>query len=265
MVSALVVLACPASRSTAAQIVQSTESMAASPAAVQSPLPGISLDWNDCPGGATSTSDLSYACASNSDNLSLICSAVTSVALANTIGVELVVDIQHSAPSLPDWWRFDASGTGGCRGGALSFAFDYPAGPSCTDAWAFNGFGGLQRFSIGSPDHPFTNQARIVAVAAVTSDNAVTLAPSVTYGLIRMIISTVNTTGAGACAGCITKACLVFNSALIRRISGAGGDVFLSTAAFAGSNWATWQGTGADCSQVPTRRKTWGEIKSLYR
>ena len=33
---------------------------------------------------------------------------------------------------------------------------------------------------------------------------------------------------------------------------------------FAGSNFATWQGVGPSCALVPTKRATWGLVKSLY-
>jgi hypothetical protein len=75
-------------------------------ASTQSLLPGISLSWNDCPGGATASSDLSYACNANTDNFSLICSAVISSSLDQCIGADLVLDIQSSQSTIPDWWRF---------------------------------------------------------------------------------------------------------------------------------------------------------------
>jgi hypothetical protein len=234
-------------------------------AASQSLLPGISLTWNDCPGGVTASSDLAYACDANTDNFNLICSAVVSAPLAQSIGAELVLDIQSSQPGMPDWWRFDGLGTGGCRAGTINGDFDYSSSPTCTDVWAFNAFGGIQREQVGPPDHAAGNQERIVGVGAVTSTDAVTIAPGTMYGLMRIVISSSNTVGVTPCAGCDQRMCIVFNSALIRRISGAGGDVLLSTAASGNSNWATWQGSGADCTLVPTRRRTWGAIKSLYR
>jgi hypothetical protein len=32
-----------------------------------------------------------------------------------------------------------------------------------------------------------------------------------------------------------------------------------------GSDWARWQGNGADCALVPVKNKTWGEVKAMYR
>jgi hypothetical protein len=56
----------------------------------------------------------------------------------------------------------------------------------------------------------------------------------------------------------------VFNSLLVTRPVGVG-DILLSSGTAAGSNIVTWQGTGPNCSLVPTRNVTWGSVKSLYR
>jgi hypothetical protein len=229
------------------------------------PLPGLSLSWSDCPGGAAWAADQAFACNVNTGQFTLVCSLAPDSARTSVIGAEAVIDVQSAAATLPDWWRFDGSGPGGCRVGGLSAGLDFSAMTGCTDAWAAQGFGGIQGFSIGPPDHPLPSQARIKAVAAVTSDHAVALATGTQYGVITLILSALNSTGAGTCAGCATRACLVLNSILLRRIPSDGADVFLSAAASAGSNWATWQGTGADCAAVPVQRRTWGQIKSLYR
>ena len=230
------------------------------------PAPGLSLTWNDCPGGATASQNLSYACNGNTDSFQLVCSLVVQNAIAGVIGAELVIDLQSSDPvAVPDWWRLDGSGTGGCRAGGFDTIFDFSTNPGCTDAWQGNGFGGNQGFSVGLPDHPSPTQARIKEVAAVTSTNAVTLSPGVVYGLLKLVINSSSTTSGPACAGCAEPACLVFNSVWIRVKPSAGSDVFISNGSSLGSNWATWQGTGASCVSVPVRRPTWGAIKSLYR
>jgi hypothetical protein len=230
------------------------------------PPAGLSLTWNDCPGGLGASSGITYACSGNADTMQLVCSLVVQTAISGVVGAELVIDIQHSDPiTMPDWWRFDGSGSLGCRAGALDTGFDFGANPACTDAWLGNAFGGNQGFSIGPPDHPLMDQARLKEVAAVTSTQAVTLNPGTTYGLLKVLINSSNTTGPSACAGCGGSACVVFNSVKILVLPGSGSDVFLSAPASPESNWATWQGTSANCNAVPVRHTTWGQIKSLYR
>jgi hypothetical protein len=229
------------------------------------PQPGIAMSWTDCAGGVSATQDQAFACDNNVSQFPLACAAALDSSVDGVIGAELVVDVQLSTGSMPDWWRLDGSGTGGCRAGGITASFDFSSSPRCTDAWAGQGFGNVASFTIGPPDHPQMNQARIKAVAAVTSDHAATLTPGFEYGFVLLKLSATRTTGAGACAGCALSACLVLNSILVRRLPASGADVYLTSTAGPSANWATWQGTGADCAAVPARRRTWGEIKSLYR
>ena len=240
--------------------------LATAGAAHSAPPPaGLTLTWNDCPGGATSSSGITYACTGNTDTLQLICSVVVPQTITGVIGAEVVIDIQSADPSaIPDWWRFDGLGSGGCRAGGIDTFFDFSSSPACTDAWLGNGFGGLQGFTVGPPDHTFMNQGRMKQVAAVVSTDAVTLTPGVTYGLLKLAINSNNTTGGTACGGCGISECLVFESALIVVKPGNGSPVTIGSAATPGSDWATWQGTAANCAAVPVRRSTWGAIKSLY-
>jgi len=231
--------------------------------ALAPPASGLSMTWNDCPGGATSSPDQTFACNTESGFFPLVCSAVLDGTVANLLGSELVVDVQMSTGLFPDWWRLDGSGPASCRVGGAAASFDFGAG--CADAWAAHGTGAIQGFAIGPPDHPALNQARIKIVSVVPSDSAVTLNPAVRYGIADLLLFALRSTGGNTCGGCATRACLVLNSILLRRAPGQGPDVYLTTPAGPGTNWATWQGSGADCSLVPVRRSTWGEIKSLYR
>jgi hypothetical protein len=227
--------------------------------------PGLTLAWNDCLGGAGAAQNLAYACSGENDVFTLYCALAVAQSVPGVIGAEVVVDIEHASASLPDWWQLGGSGTGGCRAGVLSASYDFSADPGCTDAWQTLGFGGIQGFTVGPPDHTFPNQARIKAVAAVTSDHAVTLLPGTEYGIVKLCISSQHTTGANACAGCAEAACLVFQSAILRVLPGVGSDLLIGEAAAPSADFATWQGTAADCSAVPARRTTWGTLKALYR
>ena len=224
-------------------------------------LPGLTLAWNDCAGGAGAISNLPYACSGEADTLTLYCALAVSQSIASVISAEVVVDIQHASPVLPDWWQLGGAGVAGCRPGALSTSYDFSSAPGCTDAWQSFGFGGIQGFSVG----PLGNQARIKAVASVTSDHAVTLNPGIQYGLLKLRIASPRTTGPNACAGCAAAACLVFQSVILRVIPGSGNDVLIGEAASPSADFATYQGTAADCNTVPAHHSSWGTLKALYR
>ncbi len=227
---------------------------------------GLYLTWNDCALGGAATSNQDFLCDTDAGQQTLYCAFVMPQPADSVLGLEMVVDIQHSAPTLPNWWRFDGSGTSGCRAGGLSSDVDFSGETACKDPWQGLAVTGIQSFSIGPPDHPFGNQARIKPVAAVLSSIPRTLDATSTYYGLKLVILNDHTV-ALPCAGCTGAACLVLNSILVRRSPGAiGGDIYLTGPGPANANWATWQqGTGADCIAVPVRKTTWGQLKSLYR
>lgn len=225
--------------------------------------PGLYLTWNDCALGPTASSNETFACDANTDQSALYCAFTMPQARDSVLGVEVVVDVQHTAAAMPDWWRFES---GGCRAGALNQSgADFTGQMGCVDPWQGAAFGGIQSYNIGPPIHAGANQARIRAVAAVVSSLAASLnATSMYYGF-RIVITREKTQAPGPCFGCLGAACLVFNSVLVRRLPGSSGDEFIQTPGPANANWATWQGAGANCAAVPVRRTTWGSLKSLYR
>jgi len=222
---------------------------------------GLSLTWNDCATAAGSSHDLVWTCDSNSGESGLFCAFGVGATVDSVLGFELVVDIQHSAPVLPDWWQF---ASGGCRYGQLDADFDFRAFTGCADFSAARASGGVLGYYVGEPRYG-AGQARIkVAGAWLPDAGYATLSPDSTYYAARVIIRHGLTSG---CSGCSGAACLVFNGMRIRRQPGAvGGDVELSVPGLDSSNWATWQsGDGADCATVPVRAVTWGRLKGLYR
>ena len=223
------------------------------------------LTWSDCGTSVNGTSDFAFDCTTELGFEELFCAFRMPFASgADVLGVVAVVDIQHEAATLPDWWRL--AEVGDCRSGYLSASADFALNVDCVDPWVGLAVAELQAYNAGEP-RGGTNQARIKAVAGVVPALARTLdAASVYYG-IKLVIQNARSTGAALCAGCRGGACLVLNSIEVKRLAGApGGDLFLATPGPMNGNWARWQGgVGVDCSLVPTRNMTWGRVKSLYR
>src|SRR5262249_51563100 len=84
------------------------------------------------------------------------------------------------------------------------------------------------------------------------------------YFSCNVRIDHARTTGAGSCAGCLVPACLIFQSIKVTTPAHSG-DVLVSGPTAPGSDTVTWQGSGADCSLVPVKNRTWGQVKALYR
>lgn len=224
---------------------------------------GLFLSWGDCALGS-SAHDLSNACDANTGDQRLFCAFRMPFAADSVLGLELVVDVQHSAATMPAWWLFSP---GGCRAGYLRPAFDFTGSPACRDFFLGNATGGLQDYTVGQP-RGGAGQARIRVAAALLPDfGFATLNATDMYYAAVLTITNDLTVGGTACGGCAGPACLVLNSILVRRQPGtAGGDIYVTVPGPDGANFATWQGgAGANCVTVPVRPVTWGQIKGLYR
>ena len=91
-----------------------------------------------------------------------------------------------------------------------------------------------RRRTTESPETPATNRARLVFTAFVLPAQAVALTAGQTFHAVDLRMSSRGTIGTGACNGCASSACLVFNSVLLKRLPGSSGpDVLLSDPAAA--------------------------------
>jgi hypothetical protein len=229
--------------------------VAAAPARAQ----GIAIAWQDCrdPGGSGFASQ-NYGCTSNIVTIPLFPSFTLATAVDSVWAMELVIDVAVAEAELPVWWRMEP---GGCRAGG--WAADASLAGSCSDAWNGKGTAASQGWLPGQPGAA-ANHGRLLVAASVLTEDAVALDADVPYTAARVLLRTNNTTDCQG--GCLSHACLVFNSLLLRRLPGSSvEEVLLSVAQSPGSNMITWQGSGADCQSVPARRSTWGAVKALYR
>ncbi len=217
------------------------------------------LDWNDCVLGTSATSDFTSSCAADSGSQDLYVAFSLDTPLTDVVAIRVVVDLQHQAGSLPPWWQLAPDG---CRFGGLVQSAQFDGGNACGDYWAGAGsFDMPPPFFVGLPGNQ-ASRARIQFTIGVPSDQARSLPSTTTiYYAARLMLENI---GTWSCVGCMEGACLVLNSIEIFR---PGLDpVVLTTPGPDHANWVTWQGGGsADCTAVPVRAVTWGQIKSLYR
>jgi len=227
---------------------------------------GLYLTWDDCAQGVAASADKAFSCGINNGASELYCAFTMPAPADDVIAIEIVLDVQHSSAVLPDWWRFDV---GGCREGSLTAEASFPGVSACLDMWqgAVTPAVALVQGYIPSQPGGAESQARIKVAGSVLPEDARSLDGTSMYYAARVVINRAKTVGAGACAGCLDGACLVLNSILIGRLPGSsGGDYFLQTPGAGNANWARWQGGGgADCTAVPSRSRTWGQVKSLFR
>lgn len=241
-------------------------------ASVASAQPGLRFQWDNCSGPNVKT----FACGTNTGAAYVAtgsyCAPIGTTAVT---GNEMVVDIQSASPILPDWWRFKVAGS--CRQTAMSGNLLAPADGGCTDYWSGGATGGLANYFIAFGGQQ--NRARALFVGAVDPSVAGPLNADERYFSFNMSINRTKSAGAGNCAGCVDDVLLVLNEVKLTQPLGVGdfriqagclsgdpptnGDI-TNGRALAGQNGMTTilpPGGGA----TPTRNRTWGGVKALYR
>jgi len=229
---------------------------------------GLNLAWNDC--SSAGTANMSFTCDSNSGlPFVMVASVVAPDSIQKCVSFEVQMDMIFTTASPPSWWQLKTV-TGqpaACRNGAMSINADFTSGPfTCTAPWGVAGAGGLASYVV-DPFGTQSNRIRIVGVEAVGSSDGAPLTPGTEYYAFKIQITRTKTTGTGSCAGCTDPACIVLNRIGVVQPNGTpGGNQQVYDPPAGGNRAVTWQGgAGADCNLVPTKAKTWGQIKSLYR
>jgi hypothetical protein len=226
---------------------------------------GVNLSWTDC--GTTGTANVSTACASNAGANSIIASFIPPGGIAQYVGLSAVVDITSQSGLIPSWWDMTSTG---CRPTGMSVSFDFTSGPfTCTDIFSGQALGAYQftqpfdSTNFGtSATAPAVNHARLRIAGAMAT--GAPLDSSMQYYGFKITLSNKQSVGVGNCAGCSTPMCIVLNSIELGQPGSLPSTVLTGPPA-GGNDQITFQGAGANCSAVPTRSKTWGQIKSLYR
>lgn len=229
---------------------------------------GVNLAWSNC-ASEGGTSNLAFACDTNAGQSVLVSSFVPEADLGGVTGIESVLDflVGDGVSPVPAWW--DLAPTTGCRfaGGTLSANSTVdPANSTCVN-WATNNeAGGVAAYQSNGDNFPPASAAahrRLILGFAVPQPDSASVLVDHEYFAFNTVFKNLHTVGTGSCSGCSEPVCFVLQS--INVVAGAIASQYLSHGVAAGSNFATWQGTGPDCRLVPTRRRTWSAVKDLYR
>ncbi|MEO7868034.1 MAG: hypothetical protein ABIU54_10385 [Candidatus Eisenbacteria bacterium] len=219
----------------------------------------LALRWQTCAPDGPAV--MEPACSSNLGQVQLALSFRPDTAVASVIGWNMVLDIATDADPLPPWWQLQP---GGCRQNQLFTVTPSGAEGQCLDRWSQTGASLVQLVSyprLGGD----TRQVRLVLAVAVPTADAFDLSAGQSYLAALLAVRLGLTQGTGACAGCTSPACIVFNSLeVIRLPKGSAPPLVLSSPEGIRGNQATW-GAATACTSVPTRSRTWGQIKALYR
>lgn len=223
---------------------------------------GFDLRWTSCAADG-GTSNQSFACDTDAGTNTMVASFKLDQPITGFFLFEAVLDfIVAGNQPVPAWWEI----LDGCHFlGLQADATIDPGAVNCADWGAGQGSAVLSNQNHdGSIAPADTASHRRIFVLGGINPPGPDLVANQEYFLFNLVLDHTTTVDPDACAGCTQPVCIVLNS--IRLTGGTFLPTTLGSAQAAGGNFATWQGgSGANCTAVPSRRATWGAVKSLYR
>jgi hypothetical protein len=216
----------------------------------------------DCAGSGTIIRSIVSSCTGTSGAaFSLVASVVPAKRDPDFIGAATLIDVQSSSAALPDWWRADQNG---CRAGAVTIQSDASISPGCPTLWD-NRSDVLSVFAVqplvGGPNRVLLNAGSAVSESITIPGDGTT-----EFGVLKLTVSKTKSGGAGACAGCMTGACLTLNEINFQPASVTASWTRFTNPTADGSNVVTWQNTPSPCSGGGVaKNRSWGAVKALYR
>lgn len=232
---------------------------------------GINMSWQDC--GTGGTANRTFACNTNAgvandlwlsfDPPHCADPGCPGGALPAVVGVNTSIDLQSLSPNLTAWWQFKNTAT--CRlASLLAPGALVSVSGTCADTWQSGDAPGIAAYLTSANSGLGPNRARILGSNAVGSALAAQTAPGTEYYAMTVRINNAKTVGT-ACPGCNDPVSMTLNEVLIGQQPGTPGESPLVTTA-RDNNCVSWQGGIPNgCLATPTRNRTWGQVKSLYR
>jgi len=232
---------------------------------------GLNFTWS--PSNACQNPQVvnqTFVCDNNDGAYIMVGSFMPGVAATQFYGIEVVIDGQSDGGDMPAWWQ--SFNDGSCRINSFQPSAAFTAGGGCSKLWSASPTGGLGAWQTNaypppSGNVPDPNRVRI-KLAYVMGSATLALNTAKEYTAFQLNMDTNNTiddpgNSIVACAGCTVPVTLVLNQ--VNALDAASGGSFESITAPLTNRCITWQSSTVACATVPTRNRTWGEIKSLYK
>lgn len=240
---------------------------------------GLNLAWNNCFPSAGAAVDQTFSCDdsspgamdANQNVFTFVASVIPGINISGLIAWGGTFDLQVANATVDDWWKLAG---GECREGGISYVFNgFTNTTTCAKNMMVASPAPLGIANWAYPADKPANWARYSP--GVVRTTGFSVVGTTQYQLAIIAVDSHNTAINGdgttvACAGCLDPACIVFNEVEL--------DVPVAQQPPDGKNiintadqrqYITWQGGaigGAGCPlSTPTRRTSWGQVKSLYR
>jgi hypothetical protein len=237
---------------------------------------GLHMKWAGCPNNPAATPSEDFTC----DGSVHLLHGTFSVAAptAGVVAMDGIIDLQYTTPDVPAFWQFQS---GACNESGIVLNDGRPAAPACAAATNSNtlcGAGGsgcdafITAYAYGAAIGFPPNRARLLFTLARASTSPVTLAQSLpTNAHFAFQFSFFEDNASeigGACDGCLAGVAMTWNQAVLYNTSATAGGEGIAAAissADPGSADAHSFSNCTGCQTVPTKARSWGQLKSLYR
>jgi hypothetical protein len=219
---------------------------------------GVSIAWGTLcyTEGGPSSSATTFACNTNSGNRVMTTSFKLDNAMDDMIALEWAIDGQSDDAAIPDWWKLGVAPD--CRAGKATYNSNYTSveTATCVDWTAGAGF--------NAPNYLWdTNKAHLTLGVAIDGGTPYAAAAGQEYYAGGATILFSKVVGTDLCAGCSGGVIFGLKSMGIVALSGRRDDFFEPMPG--GNQCLSWNNPTTNCTAVPARTTTWGQIKSLYR
>jgi hypothetical protein len=233
---------------------------------------GLTLNWNQCI-GAGAVGNVAFDCAGGGGPYKLAMELQTP-ALTGWFATDIDLDLQVQTPALGSFWHMEGPG---CNSTGLAISPDrsgLAATTGCLNTYV--GSGGASVSSLITAygaGYGGANRARILVTVARSASSPINPTATQNYYMSHLSFFTDASVegGGGTCVGCTEPAAVVWNSATLFTVAGAGsnspeaGQIQVDNPGLS-TNCMSINGGGAGvCSATPTLNKSWGAIKALYR
>lgn len=226
---------------------------------------GLNLFWDQCAAAGGTTTKL-FACDANAGAGVLIASVILPADMPMFAATSVVLEFYIADGATPPWWQV---APGQCRANNIRASFDpafFPESEQCASLWGGQVPLQVQQIQTNIGYNPA--HFRLNSGAAVPQGSEIAHVADGTERIAaRVLIFHSKTTGADACAGCRTGACIWLSEMRMQQPVGMGDYTVTYPAS---SNWAGHNATfsvstaGPNCT-TPALNRTWGAIKTLYR
>lgn len=226
------------------------------------------LKANACPGAGTASNVLTLDCDPNNfpPPGQLFGSFKVDAVVSGVVAMDGILDLTFNGQTgVPAFWQFQS---GGCNSSGLVLLDGRPA-TGCSQTTFMCGGGGancdafITAYGVG---YGGPNKARLLITLARASTDPTSFTNLTAYNF-AFELDIYTDPYAGSCAGCTVPVSMAWNQAVFYDTNaGLGGDgvALLADSDDPGSDAALCV-NAATCDVVPTKNKTWGQLKSLYR